>query len=143
MRARYRGATLIETLLVLGLMAILFLAGSASVSRSAGLYDLERGVWEIRSLLSQTRIRSIWEGVSTRLRLGRLGYFMDRYDDEAKAWRVVESGAWERITVDANNSPVYHPTGAVTGMATIIVSNARGAYRITLAITGRIKAKRI
>jgi hypothetical protein len=31
----------------------------------------------------------------------------------------------------------------VTGMATILVSNTRGAYKITLAITGRIKAMKL
>jgi hypothetical protein len=31
----------------------------------------------------------------------------------------------------------------VTGLATILVSNSRGAYRITLAISGRIKVVRI
>lgn len=138
-----RGASLIEALLVLAIASILFLAGAASVSRSAGRYDLERGVWEVRSLLSQTRVRAIWEGVPARLTIGVRGYSMDLYDEGAKSWRVAAAGDWQGVAVEANNTPVYQPTGSVTGMATIIVSNPRGAYRLTLAITGRIRATKL
>jgi len=143
MRPGSSGFTLLESVIVLALISILVLAGAAAVSRSADRLELERAVWEIKLRLNQTRIRSIWEGVPARLRIDRAGYSLEIYDDERKAWKPSESGVWEGVAVDANNTPVYQPTGSVTGMATILVSNARGAYKITLAITGRIKATRI
>jgi Tfp pilus assembly protein FimT len=143
MRPRLPGFTLLEALLVLGLVSFFVLAGASSASRSAARFELERGVWEIKMRLNQARIRSIWEGTPTRLRIVRTGFSLEIYDEDAKIWKSAESGRWEGVTVEANNTPVYQPTGSVTGMATILVSNARGAYRITLAITGRIKAVRL
>ena len=143
MRDLRPGFTLLEAVIVLALISILVLAGAASASRSAARFELERAVWELKMRLNQTRIRSIWDGAPARLRIERTGYALESYDEGAKTWKPVESGRWEGVTVEANNTPVYHPTGAVTGMATIVVSNSRGAYRITLAITGRIKATEI
>jgi prepilin-type N-terminal cleavage/methylation domain-containing protein len=140
MRFRRPGYTLLEAVLVLALISILVLAGAASVSKSASRFELERAVWEVKLRLNQARIRSIWEGVPTRLRIEQGGFFLETYDEEAKTWKPAEFGFWEGVAVEANNTPVYHPTGSVTGMATILVSNARGAYKITLAITGRIRA---
>jgi prepilin-type N-terminal cleavage/methylation domain-containing protein len=140
MRLRRPGFTLLEAVLVLALISILALAGATSVSKSAGRFELERAVWEIKMRLNQARIRSIWEGVPTRLRIDRVGFSLETYDEVAKIWAAAETGLWEGVAVEANNMPVYHPTGSVTGMATILVSNPRGAYRITLAITGRIRA---
>jgi prepilin-type N-terminal cleavage/methylation domain-containing protein len=143
MRLRLPGFTLLEAMVVLVLVSILFLAGTVPASRSAARFDLERAVWGIRAHLNQARIRSIWEGVPIRFRINRDGFSMESYDENAKTWESVESGRWEGVAVEANNTPVYYPTGSVTGMATILVSNARGAYRITLAITGRIKATKL
>lgn len=143
MRPRLTGFTVIEALIVLALVSVLVLGGAARVSRSAARFELERGVWEIKMRLNQTRIRSIWEGIPARLRIFRTGFSLETYDEDAKTWKPAESGRWEGVAVEANNTPVYQPTGSVTGMATILVSNARGAYRITLAITGRIKATRL
>lgn len=143
MRGRRPGFTLLEAVLVLALVSVLIFAGAASASRSAARFQLERAVWEIKMRLNQARIRSIWDGVPTRLRIDRAGFSLETYNDDTKAWKPSESGLWEGVTVEANNTPVYHPTGAVTGMATILVSNVRGAYRITLAITGRIKATKL
>jgi prepilin-type N-terminal cleavage/methylation domain-containing protein len=143
MRLRRPGFTLLEAVLVLALVSILVLAGAASVSRSAARFELERAVWEIKMRLNQARIRSIWEGAPTRLRIDRAGFSLETYDEDTKTWKPTESGLWEGVAVEANNTPVYHPTGSVTGMATILVSNARGAYKITLAITGRIKATKL
>jgi prepilin-type N-terminal cleavage/methylation domain-containing protein len=140
MRLRRPGFTLLEAVLVLALISILILAGAASASKSAARFELERAVWEIKMRLNQTRIRSIWEGTPARLRIDRVGFSLETYDEDAKIWKPAESGRWEGVVVEANNTPVYHPTGSVTGMATILVSNPRGAYRITLAITGRIRA---
>jgi prepilin-type N-terminal cleavage/methylation domain-containing protein len=143
MRLRRPGFTLIEAVLVLALVSILVLAGAASASRSAARFELERAVWEIKMRLNQARIRSIWEGAPTRLRIERAGFSLETYDEDTKTWKSIESGRWEGVTVEANNTPTYHPTGSVTGMATILISNARGTYKITLAITGRIKATKL
>ena len=135
--------TLIEAIIVLALVSLLILAGSESVSGLAPRYQLQRAVWEVRARLNQARIRSVWEGISVRVRLSSAAIALEQYDEEEKTWRTVQTEFLEGVRIEANNSPIFHPTGTVTGLATILVSNSRGAYRITLAISGRIKVVKI
>jgi prepilin-type N-terminal cleavage/methylation domain-containing protein len=138
-----KGLTLVETVIVLALVSLLILAGSESVSGLAPRYQLQRAVWEVRARLNQARIRSVWEGVSVRVRLRSAAIALEQYDEGGTTWRTVQTEFLEGVRVEANNSPVFHPTGTVTNLATILVSNSRGAYRITLAITGRIKVVKV
>jgi len=43
------------------------------------------------------------------------------------------------VTLQANNDPVFFSRGTATNMATIEVTNASGARRITVSIAGRVK----
>src|SRR4030066_1220410 len=112
MRPSRPGFMLLEAVLVVALVSVLVLAGAAPVSRSAARFDLERGVWEIRMRLNQTRIRSVWEGTPARLRIDPAGYSLGAHDEDTKTWKRSESGRWEGGTVEANNTPAYQPTGA-------------------------------
>ena len=138
-----KGFTLVEAVIVLALVSLLILAGSGSISGLAPRYQLQRAVWEVRSRLNQARIRSVWEGVSVRVRLSSGAIALEQYDETGKTWRTLQTDFLEGVRIEANNSPIFHPTGTVTGLATILVSNSRGAYRITLAISGRIKVVKI
>jgi len=138
-----KGFTLVEAVIVLALVSLLILAGSGSISGLAPRYQLQRAVWEVRSRLNQARIRSVWEGVSVRVRLSSGAIALEQYDEKGKTWKTLQTEFLEGVLIEANNSPIFHPTGTVTGLATILVSNSRGAYRITLAISGRIKAVKI
>ena len=138
-----KGFTLVEAVIVLALVSLLMLAGSGSVSGLAPRYQLQRAVWEVRSRLNQARIRSVWEGVSVRVRLSSGAIALEQYDEKGKTWKTLQTEFLEGVRIEANNSPIFHPTGTVTGLATILVSNSRGAYRITLAISGRIKVVKI
>jgi prepilin-type N-terminal cleavage/methylation domain-containing protein len=133
------GFTLLESVVVLAILAIVIGAGVSSVSGLAPKYHLEKAVWEARAKLSQARIRSLWEGIDYRVRFSSCGYFLEIYDEASKSWVARQSGGLEGVKLEANNSPIFHPTGTVSNLATIIVSNARGKYRITLAISGRVK----
>jgi len=44
-------------------------------------------------------------------------------------------------TLSANNTPVFHPEGLVTNMATIYLRSKNLSSKITVAITGRIKVE--
>jgi prepilin-type N-terminal cleavage/methylation domain-containing protein len=138
-----KGFTLVEAVIVLALVSLLILAGSGSISGLAPRYQLQRAVWEVRSRLNQARIRSVWEGVSVRVRLSSGAIALEQYDEKGKTWKTLQTEFLEGVRIEANNSPIFHPTGTVTGLATILVSNSRGTYRITLAISGRIKVVKI
>jgi hypothetical protein len=81
-------------------------------------------------------------GTPVRVRFIASGFVLERFDAAAAAWREARTVALTGVDVRANNAPVFHPQGTVTDLATIIVGNARGTYRITVAITGRIRAVR-
>lgn len=136
---REKGMTLIEATIVLALVSLLIFAGAESISGIAPRYQLQRAVWEVRARLNQARIHSVWEGISVRVRLSSASIALDQYDEEGKTWRTMQTEFLEGVRIEANNSPIFLPTGTVTGLATILVSNSRGAYKITLAISGRIK----
>ena len=138
-----KGFTLVEAVIVLALVSLLILAGSGSISGLAPRYQLQRAVWEVRARLNQARIRSVWEGVSVRVRLSSGAIALEQYDEKGKTWKTLQTEFLEGVRIEANNSPIFHPTGTVTGLATILVSNSRGSYRITLAISGRIKVVKI
>jgi len=138
-----KGFTLVEAVIVLALVSLLILAGSESISGLAPRYQLQRAVWEVRSRLNQARIRSVWEGVSVRVRLNSGAIALEQYDEKGKTWKTLQTEFLEGVRIEANNRPIFHPTGTVTGLATILVSNSRGAYRITLAISGRVKVVKI
>jgi hypothetical protein len=81
-------------------------------------------------------------GAPVRVRFAGPGFIIESHDAGSGAWRETRAVALPGVLVRANNSPVFHPQGTVSDLATITVENARGAYRITIAITGRIKAVR-
>lgn len=137
------GFTLIETVLALALAGFLVYAGAVSFKDMIPKFRLQTGVWEIGSALNQARFAAIWKGVPMRVRFDSSGYFLESYDETAAAWRATRSGRCEGLEVRANNTPTFYPGGTVSDLATIYVSNSRGSYKITIAITGRIKTVKV
>jgi prepilin-type N-terminal cleavage/methylation domain-containing protein len=137
-----RGFTLIEAAMVLALSGLLVLGGAQAVGRLGPKLRLQSGIWEVTSGLGQARFQAIMSGEPIRVRFLPSGFVLERYDVAAAAWRTARRSVLEGVAVRANNAPVFHPQGTVSNMATITVSNSRGSFRITVAITGRIKAIR-
>jgi hypothetical protein len=82
-------------------------------------------------------------GEPVRVRFLPGGFDLETRDETTGVWTLRRSARLEGVSVRANNAPVFHPQGTVSGLATITVSNAKGAYAITIAITGRIRTSRI
>jgi prepilin-type N-terminal cleavage/methylation domain-containing protein len=142
MSGRPAGFTLIETVLVLALSGLLVLGGAQSVARLGPKLRLQSGIWEVTSGLNQARFRAILAGEPVRVRFLPSGFVFERYDTAAASWRACRRSVLEGVVVRSNNAPVFYPQGTVSNMATISVANSRGAYRITVAITGRIRTTR-
>lgn len=143
MAASRPGFTLVEAALALGLAGLLALGAAQSIGGLGPRLRLRSGTWEVTSGLSQARFRAIMSGEPVRVRFLPGGFVLESRDGEAGAWRPRRSVGLEGVNVRANNAPVFHPEGTVSGLATITVSNAKGAYAITIAITGRIRTRRI
>lgn len=142
MAGRRAGSTLIETAMVLALSGLLVLGGAQAVGRLGPKLRLQSGIWEVTSGLGQARFGAVMSGEAVRVRFLPSGFVLERYDAAASVWRTARRSVLEGVAVRANNAPVFHPQGTVSNLATITVSNSRGSYRITVAITGRIKTVR-
>jgi prepilin-type N-terminal cleavage/methylation domain-containing protein len=138
-----RGFTLIETVLVLALLAALIYLGSFSLFGLSHKYRLETAVWNVRAALSSARAGSILDGFSYRVRFREDHIFLDRFSEEEGIWLAVSTTWIEGAAIEANNSPVFTPEGTVANLATVKVTNDWGGYKLTLAITGRIKTVRL
>ncbi len=138
-----RGFTLVEVVLALALAGLLVFGGAYSFRRLIPKYQLQSGIWEVTSGLNQARFRAIMSGAPVRVRFVPPGFVFERYDEAAKAWRIAATAVLPGVAVRANNSPIFHPQGTVSDLASIYVSNSRGAYRVTIAISGRVRAIRV
>jgi prepilin-type N-terminal cleavage/methylation domain-containing protein len=137
------GFTLIETSVALAVTAILIYLAGTTFQNLIPKYRLEKSAWEIGSALHAARARALFKGVAHRVKFGPGQTAVESYDPVRKAWILEERHVAEGVSIEANNVPFFGPDGAVSGLATILVSNRWGAYKITLAITGRIRTTKI
>jgi len=142
MAHHHQGFTLVETLVALALTGLVAGSAASAVLGLGPRLHLRAGVWEVTAGLGQARFRAVMSGEPVRVRFVASGFAFERRDEAAGAWRTVRTEALPGVAVRANAAPVFHPQGTVSPLATVTVSNARGAYRITIAITGRIRTVR-
>lgn len=138
-----KGFTLVEVVLALSLAGLFVYCGVYTFQRLVPKFQLQSGIWEVTSGLNQARFRAIMSGTRVRVRFVSSGFVFERFDEAAGAWRVAGTAVLPGVAVRANNSPVFHPQGTVSDLASIYVSNSRGAYRVTIAISGRVRAIRV
>lgn len=137
------GFTLVEIVLALTLAGLFVTGGAYSFQRLVPKFQLQSGIWELTSGLNQARFRAIMSGEPVRVRFVPSGFVFERYDEAGKIWRTARTASLPGVAVRANNSPVFHPQGTVSDLASIYISNSLGEYRITIAISGRVKAIRV
>ncbi|MCJ7582828.1 MAG: prepilin-type N-terminal cleavage/methylation domain-containing protein [Candidatus Aminicenantes bacterium] len=134
-----KGYSLIEVLICLFIFSIMIGLSSTSFLSLSPKYKLQKAAWEIRSRLNFARYKAIFEGEKVRVSIDSPGYKIEQYDENQKIWVVKLENILDGVSVEANNSPLFHPGGTVSNLASIYVTNSWGQYKITIAITGRIK----
>lgn len=133
------GFSLLEAVVALALVSlIIFGAAGVFLGRSPE-YHLKKAAWEVQTRLNYARHKAVFEGRPVRVRFSPTGYAIEKFNASNDLWQVEAGGSCEGITIEANNTPTFHPAGTVSNLATIILSNAAGKCRITLAISGRIR----
>ena len=134
-----QGYSLMEMLICLFIFSIMIGLFSTSFLSLSPKYKLQKAAWEIRSRLNFARYKAIFEGEKVRVSFDSNRYKIEQYDEIQNIWLVKLENILEGVTVNANNSPLFHPGGTVSNLASIYVTNSWGQYKITIAITGRIK----
>lgn len=134
-----RGFSLVEALAAFFVLGIILGLASTSFLNLAPKYRLKSAVREINSRLNYARYKSIFEGVKVRIKFDKHSYAIETYDEEQNEWKKEREYFLRGVTLQANNSPIFHPVGTVSNLASIYISNSWGKHKITLAISGRIK----
>jgi prepilin-type N-terminal cleavage/methylation domain-containing protein len=140
---RKRGFSLVEALIATFIVAIILGIASTSFLNLAPKYRLKSAVREINSRLNYARYKSIFEGVKVRVKFDQHSYAIETYDEEKNEWRRERKYFLNGVILQANNSPTFHPVGTVSNLASIYITNSWGKYKITLAISGRIKVSEL
>lgn len=138
-----RGFTLFEAVIVMSLLGMLIYLGTGSLLTLIPKYKLESAMWDIRSTLNAARYMAVFECTSVRVRFSESQWEMEKYDHGRKAWISCRKRAVDGVRIEANNTPLFTAQGTVSGLATITIANRWGAYKITMAISGRVKTTRV
>ncbi|MBN2198344.1 MAG: hypothetical protein JW747_00680 [Candidatus Aminicenantes bacterium] len=138
------GFTLLETAIALLILTAVVSVGALSFLHVLPAFRLQGAAWEVSSQLNEARLTALLQGVAVRWRVlppenGRTGYVIERRDPAEGTWERVLLRRPPGVILRANNTPTFYPRGTVSHLSTIFVENTRGFYRITLAITGRVK----
>ena len=133
------GFSLLETVIALLVVALIAVVASTSFLSYAPKYRLLSAARQVHSRLNYARYKAIFEGKKVRVKFESNGYSVEKYDEDNKEWKRETRSILEGVKIQASNNPVFHPQGTVSNLASIIISNSWGKYRITLAISGRIK----
>ncbi len=139
MNKRTCGFTLIEVVISITILGLIIALLSYSFTNQAQIYRLKKAVWEIYSRLNYARYKAILRGVKYKVSFDSNSYVLEKFDDPKGEWQTEQRSFCDGVVVTANNSPIFHPRGTVSNLASIIVQNSRGKYKISIAISGRIK----
>lgn len=138
-----RGFSLIEVIVSLSVLALLVYLASTSFMSISPKYRLQKAIWEIHARLNFARYKALFNGVKVRIKFRSSSYTMEIYDEDHKVWKIKEKHFLEGVRIEANNSPTFHPNGTVSNLASIYISNSWGKYKITIAISGRVKTVKL
>jgi len=138
-----KGFTLLEVLVIFSIFAIFLGLASISFLNSSDKYRLQKAVWEIHSKLNYARFKAIFSGTKSRVLFNPTGYTIEKYDPGMGDWKIDMENILEGVYIQANNNPMFHPQGTVSNLVSITLSNSWGSYKITLAISGRIKIAKL
>jgi prepilin-type N-terminal cleavage/methylation domain-containing protein len=141
MNKRTNGFSLIEVVISITILALIIALFSYSITNQTPKYQLKRAAWEIYSRLNYARYKAIFRGTKYKVRFEENSYALEIFDEQKSEWKSEQQSFLDGVQVTANNSPIFHPRGTVSNMATIIIRNSRGGYTISIAISGRIKVR--
>jgi len=148
-RCPQQGFTLVELMIVLGIVAIGVMLTQTWLTTQLPKWRLNGAVRQIVSDLQAAKMKAVVERNRQRI------FFQDthRYilvDDDNNngtpdPGEKVDSRDiqwnYRDVTVAATNNPSFLPRGTASNLASITVTNPAGTRIITVSITGRVKVK--
>ena len=143
------GFTLMELMIVLGIMSIVLMLTNMWLSTQLPHWRLNGAVRQVMSDLVAAKMNAVVERNRQRI------FFQDNrhyviLDDKNNNGRI-DSGEhqevrdiqadYQDVTMTASNNPSFLPRGTASNLASITLTNSAGSRKITVSITGRVKVK--
>jgi len=134
-----RGFSLIDVLIGIFILGLIVTFASYALLQSSPRYQLRRSTWAIQVKLIQARYLAIFKNIPHRCVFKKTGIVLEKKDSASQKWIAISYQELPGVVVEANNTPTFYPQGTVSNLASILVYNANGSFKITIAISGRIK----
>ena len=133
------GFSLLEV--TIAVLILSFVAGLTSISlfQSSARYQLRRTTWAIQMKLNQARYLAIFKNSPHRCVVTENSLTIEKKDSKTKEWVKLSTLNFSGVKVTSNNSPVFYPQATVSNLASILIKNRAGSFKITIAISGRVK----
>lgn len=141
--SKISGFTLIELSIVIFLLSVMLFLLSTSIFFTTSKHYLDKAAYEVYARMNQARYKAIFEGTKVRVVFSPHTCSTEIFQSNNNEWKLLQRTHLEHAIIDANNSPVFHPLGTVSNLASIYIRNDAGVYKITLAISGRVKLVKI
>ena len=150
MRFHWRGGfTLIELMVVLGIMAVSLMLTQMWLSTQLPNWRLNGAVRQVVSDLMAAKMKAVVERNKQRI------FFQDErhyllLDDENNNGKIDPGEPQEArdiqadyrdVVLTASNNPSFLPRGTASNLGSITLTNPAGKRTITVSITGRVKVK--
>lgn len=133
------GFNLIETTISLSLISFLMVFSIPSFKNIISKLNFKTAQSQVVNSLYFARYKSAFTGNDYRWKA--LGDSIAVEKELNGEWVLERMIKVDHCVVTANNSPIFHPEGLVTNMATVYLKNKKMSSKITIAITGRIKVE--
>jgi len=147
--ATLKGFTLVELMIVLGIMSIILMLTNMWLSSQLPHWRLNGAVRQVISDLAAAKMNAVVERNRHRI------FFQDNrhyliLDDknnngkidvgENQESRDIQAD-YHDVTLNASNNPSFLPRGTASNLASITLTNSAGSKKITVSITGRVKVQ--
>jgi type IV fimbrial biogenesis protein FimT len=144
-----QGFTLMELMIVLGIMSITLMLTNMWLSTQLPHWRLNGAVRQVVSDLVAAKMNAVVERNRQRV------FFQDNrhyviLDDKNNNGKI-DSGEnqeardiqsdYQDVIMTATNNPSFLPRGTASNLASITLTNSAGSRKITVSITGRVKVK--
>lgn len=136
------GFTVVELLVTVVLASMVFLIGFTGFQSFQNRARATHAIRSVTSAFSRARYRAIQQNRSVKVCLekGQLVLKTKRNN----GWQTCTSHRLDnRIEVSMNASPVFSPTGFVSPLCSVFVTDQKHRHKITLSMAGRIKVTEI
>ena len=133
-----RGVSIFELLITVSIISLLIILSVPGFKSFFSRIHINNGLRSITSALNTARYQAI--NKNKRVKLILIDRQLILKEKKGKNWEpFLCFDLGDEVSASMNSNPVFHPTGSVSPVCSIMVKNEKHHYKITLSIAGRIK----